>query len=120
MKSAFYLTILIGLLVFASCLSGNHKPVGESKIKTEVKRVGMVIKIDSSRIKEYRSLHADSNPGVRDLLSKYHMKNFSIFLTRLDDGSYYEFGYYEYTGNNYEADMAALDAEPRNKSWLKI
>jgi L-rhamnose mutarotase len=79
-----------------------------------------VIKIDSSRIKEYRSLHADSNPGVRDLLSKYHIKNFSIFMTKLDDGYYYEFGYYEYTGDNYEADMAALDAEPRNKSWLEM
>jgi len=85
-----------------------------------MKRVGMVIKIDSARMKEYIALHADSNPGVRDLLEKYHLRNFSIFLTQLDDGNYYEFGYYEYTGTNYEADMAALDAEPRNKDWLKI
>lgn len=79
----------------------------------------MVIKIDSSRLKEYFSLHADSNPGVRDLLSKYNIKNFSIFITQLEDGNYYEFGYYEYVGSDYEKDMAALDAEPRNKVWLK-
>ena len=79
----------------------------------------MVIKLDSARMKEYVALHADSTPGVRDLLEKYHLRNFSIFLTQLEDGNYYEFGYYEYTGSNYEADMAALDAEPRNKEWLK-
>jgi len=92
----------------------------ENLSHSDVKRIGMVIRIDSSKIKDYRELHADSNPGVRDLLQKYNLRNFSIFLTRLDDGNYYEFGYYEYTGHNYESDMAALDAEPRNKEWLKI
>jgi L-rhamnose mutarotase len=88
--------------------------------QSDVKRIGMVIRIDSSKIKDYLTLHADSNPGVRDLLKKHNLRNFSIFLTRLDDGNYYEFGYYEYTGHNYESDMAALDAEPRNKEWLKL
>jgi L-rhamnose mutarotase len=86
----------------------------------EVKRIGMVIKIRPEKIDEYKALHAGTNPGVRDLLEKYHMRNFSIFLTRLDDGNYYEFGYYEYWGNDFEKDKALLDAEPRNKEWLKI
>ena len=80
----------------------------------------MVIKLDSSRMKEYLTLHTDSNAGVRDLLEKYNLRNFSIFVTTLDDGNYYEFGYYEYTGKNFEADMTALDNEPRNKEWLRI
>lgn len=84
-----------------------------------VKRVGMVIGIRQEKIQEYKGLHADSNPGVRDLLSKYNMHNFSIFLHEID-GKFYEFGYYEYTGDNYEEDMAKLDAEPRNKQWLKL
>jgi L-rhamnose mutarotase len=82
-------------------------------------RVGMVIKMKPDRIKDYLAVHADSNPSVRDLLLKYNMRNFSIFMTQMDDGNYYEFGYYEYVGNNYEADMAALAAEPRNIEWLK-
>jgi L-rhamnose mutarotase len=90
----------------------------------QVKRVGMVIGIRPEKIQEYKELHADSNPGVRDLLNKYNMHNFSIFLHEID-GKFYEFGYYEYTGNNYEEDMAKLAAEklaaePRNKRWLKI
>ena len=117
--------ILLGACIcfFSSCTPGNQNretnDVSE-KINREYKRVGMVIKIDSTRIKEYLALHADSAPGVRDLLVKYNLRNFSIFLTQLEDGNYYEFGYYEYTGSNYEADMAALDAEPRNKEWLKV
>jgi len=110
--------IFLTVIIF-SCQEKNGEK-NESKSNPEVKRVGMVIKIDSTRITEYLALHADSNPGVRDLLVKYHLRNFSIFMTQLDDGNYYEFGYYEYTGNNFETDMASLDAEPRNKDWLKI
>jgi L-rhamnose mutarotase len=85
----------------------------------EVKRVGMVVQLNDEHMDAYKKLHADSNPGVRDLLTKYNMANFSIFLHEID-GKWYEFGYYEYVGDDFEADMAALDAEPRNKEWLKI
>jgi L-rhamnose mutarotase len=123
LKSLFRILIVVGIYAFTSCDSGNQQNINgttENKTSPDVRRIGMVIKIDSSRLQEYLTLHADSNPGVRDLLVKYKMKNFSIFITKLEDGNYYEFGYYEYTGNNYEADMSALDAEPRNKEWLKV
>jgi L-rhamnose mutarotase len=84
-----------------------------------VKRVGMVIEVKAEKIDEYKALHADSNPGVRDLLLKYHIRNFSIFLREIG-GRWYEFGYYEYTGDDYEGDMARLAAEPRNKEWFEI
>ncbi len=87
--------------------------------EAKVKRVGMVIGIKPEKIAEYKELHADSNHGVRDLLTKYHMRNFSIYLQEID-GKYYEFGYYEYTGSDFEGDMAKLDAEPRNKEWLSL
>src|SRR5205823_12806566 len=72
------------------------------------------------KIAEYKALHADSNAGVRDLLTKYHVRNFSIYLHHLDDGKYYLFGSYEYNGTDYEADMARLSAETRNKEWLAL
>ena len=83
------------------------------------KRVGMVIQLRPEKMEEYKRLHADANPGVRDLLQKYHLRNFSIFLQQID-GKWYEFGYYEYTGKDFAADMARLDAEPRNLEWLKV
>ena len=82
-----------------------------------MKRIGMVIGIKPDRIAAYEALHAASNPGVRDLLNKYHMRNFSIYLHVLD-GKFYLFGYYEYTGEDYEADMQRLNDEPRNIAWL--
>lgn len=88
--------------------------------RTEIKRIGMVIQIKQDKIAEYKQLHADANPGVRDLLRKANITNFSIFLRQLDDGQYYLFGYYEYAGDNYELDMAKLAAEPRNKDWLAV
>ena len=57
--------------------------------KTEnapVQRIGMVIGIKADQISAYEALHAASNPGVRDLLDKYHMHNFSIYMRQLDDG----------------------------------
>ncbi len=92
---------------------------GCQRIGKDFKRVGMVIGIREDMIPKYKQLHADDNPGVRDLLTKYNMHNFSIFLHKID-GKWYEFGYYEYTGDDEEADMAALAAEPRNIEWLKV
>jgi L-rhamnose mutarotase len=85
---------------------------------THVQRIGMVIGIKPDQISAYEALHAASNPGVRDLLNKYNMHNFSIYIHKLDDGRYYLFGYYEYTGTDYKADMEKLAAEPRNQKWL--
>jgi L-rhamnose mutarotase len=88
--------------------------------RPETKRVGMVIGVKPDKIAAYKALHAASNSGVRDLLSKYHMKNFSIYLRQLDDGNYYLFGYYEYDGKDYSGDMAKLAAEKRNAEWLAV
>lgn len=85
----------------------------------KVKRVGMVVKLKTEFVDEYRALHEAGNPGVRDLLSKYHMRNFNIFLQKIEE-AWYEFGYYEYHGDDFEADMKTLSDEPRNKAWLEI
>ncbi len=84
-----------------------------------VKRVGLVIKLRSEYVQQYLSLHTDSSPGVRDLLTKYHLTNFSIFLHMIG-GEYFEFGYYEYTGISFESDMEALAGERRNIEWLQV
>jgi L-rhamnose mutarotase len=92
---------------------------GRAAEKETVKRVGMVVGLKPEAIEEYKRLHADDEPGVRDLLSRYNMRNFSIFLQEID-GKWYEFGYYEYTGDDFEGDMARLAKEPRNIEWLKV
>jgi L-rhamnose mutarotase len=81
-------------------------------------RTGMLIGIKPDRISAYEALHAASNPGVRDLLDKYHMHNFSIYIQKIDNSHYYLFAYYEYTGSDPKADAEAMAKEPRNIKWL--
>ena len=119
MKNLFKLVIVVLMLAFLS-IATQYGCTSKNTPEREVKRVGMVIKIRQNKIEEYKKLHAPDNPGVRDLLSKYNMYNFSIFLQKLDDGNYYEFGYYEYNGEDFKADMAKLAKEPRNIEWLKV
>jgi len=92
----------------------NAKP-GE---KLQINRIGRVIGIKPDQIEAYKRLHA--GPGVRDLLRQAHIHNFSIFLRQLEDGRFYEFAFYEYTGDDYEADQAWLAAQPANKEWLAL
>ncbi len=114
-RSALLFLTVLTLQIAVSCGEGDK----ELFIKDPI-RVGMVIKIKPEFIDEYKKLHADDNPGVRDLLVQANMRNFSIFLHQLDDGNWYEFGYYEYTGDDFEADMEKLSKHPRNIEWLEI
>lgn len=97
----------------------NIPPTKSSTDRQPAKRVGMVIEIRPECIDDYRELHADRNSGVRNLLTKYHLHNFSIFLHEVG-GRWLEFGYYEYTGDDFVVDMAKLDAEPQNQEWLAL
>ncbi len=103
--------IVVGVVAFC-CGFAAHQT-------KEPKRIGMVVGLKPEKIEEYTKLHTGDNCVVRDLLSKYHMHNFSIFLHQID-GKWYEFGYYEYTGDDYAGDMAKMAAEPRNQAWLKV
>ena len=113
MKKIILATLTIAAAMGAAALYGKNE-------SSHVQRVGMVIGIKPDQISAYEALHAASNAGVRDLLTKYHMHNFSIFIRQLDDGEYYLFGYYDYTGSDYAGDMAKLSAEPRNQKWLSV
>ncbi|MGC2164330.1 MAG: L-rhamnose mutarotase [Silvibacterium sp.] len=88
--------------------------------RTPVQRIGMVIGIKPRHGSAYEALHAVSSPGVRDLLTKYHIHNFSIFIQKLEGDHYYLFGYYEYTGSDYKGDMERFADEPRNQQWLSL
>lgn len=84
----------------------------------DIKRFGKIIVLKDDCKEKYLALHADGNAGVRDLLQKYNLHNFNIFMHTLPDGKTYEFMYYEYRGTDFDGDMALLNAEPRNIQWL--
>jgi L-rhamnose mutarotase len=113
MKKVISVGLTIAAIVCAVAVSAGSE-------SSHLQRIGMVIGIKPDEISAYKALHDASNAGVRDLLEKYHMHNFSIYMRQFDDGKYYLFGYYEYTGKDYNADMKKLGAEPRNQKWLSV
>jgi L-rhamnose mutarotase len=112
MKRAVQLGVLLlvaGIVAFGSGFATSRKaPL----------RIGKVIGIKPERIAEYKRLHTGDNCVVRDLLDKYHLHNFSIYLREID-GKWYEFAYCEYDGDDLKRDMVKLSAEPRNQRWME-
>ena len=77
-----------------------------------VQRFASVIRLRPEKEAEYRALHADVWPGVLAALTRAHVRNYSIFLR---DGVL--FGYLEYVGDDYEADMARVAEDPETRRW---
>jgi|SRR6185437_8637929 len=80
-----------------------------------MKRYGMVIQIKPNKIEEYKHLHQHVWSDLLAILSKYHIKNYSIFLK-----NNWLFGYLEYHGNNYTDDMKKIANEEVTKRWWQL
>jgi L-rhamnose mutarotase len=83
-------------------------------------RYGSVIKLKREKLDEYRRLHADAWPAVLKTIRECNIRNYSIFLRQLDDGEHYLFSYYEYAGDDYQADLARMAADPTTQEWWAV
>jgi L-rhamnose mutarotase len=78
------------------------------------KRSGSLIKVRPEFEERYIILHRNTFPGVLSSIRRCNIRNYSIFLR---NGIL--FSYYEYVGNNYEADMKAI-GDQVTKDWWKL
>ena len=80
-----------------------------------MQRKAMVIGIKPECIEEYKKYHSDPWPEVLECISEGNVKNFSIFIhdTIL-------FGYFEYHGDNLEADMKKWGENKKMQEWWDI
>lgn len=78
-------------------------------------RMGQLGQLKQDKIEEYKRLHAAVWPDILKLISDCNLRNYSIFL--LGDKV---FAYFEYIGEDYDADMAKMEADPLNKEWWKL
>mgnify|MGYP000010566494 CR=1 FL=1 len=85
-----------------------------------MKRYGSVVEVRAEKLEEYKRLHADVWPAVLAMIKACNIQNYSIFLRRLPDGKHYLFSYFEYTGTDFDADMAKMAADPKTKEWWKL
>ncbi len=79
-----------------------------------MKRMGMVIRIKPEKIVEYKRLHADTWPEVLGTISKANIRNYTIFLREPEN---LLFGYWEYHGDDFEADAAKIAADSKTQEW---
>jgi L-rhamnose mutarotase len=109
------LTSILFLLFFIT-YNKSEANSGEVKMENEkvTKRVGSLIRVKPEYEERYIILHRHTFPGVLDRIKKSNIRNYSIFLL---DGML--FSYYEYVGNDYDADMKAI-ADSTTKDWWKL
>lgn len=86
----------------------------EEQLKKQVKRYASVIKVKPEKLDYYKELHANPWPEVNAMLKECNIQNYSIYYR---DGLL--FSYLEYTGNNFEADMKKMAADPMTQKWWK-
>lgn len=82
-----------------------------------MQRMGHVIGLRPEHVEEYRRLHADVWPEVLARLAASNISNYSIFLRQPEN---LMFSYWEYIGSEFEADNAAIAADPVTRRWWAI
>jgi L-rhamnose mutarotase len=83
----------------------------------KMQRYGSVIGLKAEKIEEYKKLHADVWPDVLKMIKQCNIRNYSIYLGELEKDKYYLFSYFEYTGDDFKADMAKMAADPTTQKW---
>ena len=80
-----------------------------------VRRFGQLINVRPESIAEYERLHAAPWPTVLDQIRRSNIRNYSIFRegTQL-------FAYFEYVGDDFATDMAAMAADPETRRWWAL
>jgi L-rhamnose mutarotase len=127
-------TLLIGLLIGFVCgqstrekdaaaeaaqpaAAASEKKVANAEKKPQ--RYGAVIGVKRETLQRYIDLHKATWPTVLKRINSSNIRNYSICLGELDDGNLYLFAYYEYTGNDHQADMQKMAADPETQRWWK-
>ena len=133
------LTLLIGLLIGFGCGQSAKEGAGSAKaakdpaaaekidvtVETEkagpgeVKRFGSVIGVKRETFDKYIELHKDVWAGVKKMIAGSNIRNYSIYLGELDDGNLYLFSYFEYVGDDFDADMQKMKDDPTTQKWWK-
>lgn len=77
-----------------------------------VRRFGMAARLVPEKRAEYLRLHSNVWPQVEATITECGIRNFTIFV--LGDAL---FGYYEYIGEDYDADQRRMADDPKTQEW---
>ena len=80
-----------------------------------MKRYGQTLKLRPEHRDDYVRHHAEVWPAVLEQIRRSNIRNYSIYLR---DGIL--FAYFEYVGDDFEADMAAMAADETTQRWWTL
>lgn len=80
-----------------------------------MKRFGQIIGVKPEVFAEYVKYHAAVWPGVLKMITDCNIRNYSIY--HKDN---LLFAYFEYVGDDFDADMAKMGADPETQRWWDI
>ncbi len=89
------------------------KPMGN-----RVRRYGWITGLKPEKVAYYQQLHANPWPGVLRQIAASNIRNYSIYLREID-GRFFLFSYFEYIGDDFDADMARMEADPETQRWWR-
>lgn len=75
---------------------------------------GSITRVAPEKLEYYKELHANPWPEVNKMIKECNISNYSIFYFK---GML--FSYFEYTGDNYEADMQKMANDEMTQKWWK-
>jgi L-rhamnose mutarotase len=82
-----------------------------------MQRMGMCLRLKPDKVAEYRCLHAAVWPAVLAMIEACGIRNYSIFLKEPEN---ILFGYWEYHGADFAADMGKMAADPATRRWWEV
>jgi L-rhamnose mutarotase len=103
-----HLILLLCATLLAGCASQQTSP----------KRYAWITGLKPEKAAYYKELHAHPWPAINQRLKECNIQNYSIHLKEIDS-KLYLFSYLEYTGNDWEADMKKMAADPETQRWWK-
>ncbi|WP_018629032.1 L-rhamnose mutarotase [Niabella aurantiaca] len=116
MKQGLFL--YFSAMVFFLFFSCSQKQPPAKTTPPKVQRFGMVTGIKPEKIPYYKQLHAAVWPAVRNKIKECHIQHYSIYLKEVD-GKPYLFSYFEYTGDDFDADMQKMAADSATRRWWR-
>jgi len=105
---------IIAILFIGFLFTGCNEDIKSKQIQ----RFGSITGLKAEKTAYYKELHANAWPAVLKKIKECNIENYSIYLQKIND-SYYLFSYFEYTGDNFDADMRKMAADPETQRWWK-
>ena len=115
MKKQFLIAVVFITTFFSACQ--NNAP--SIHLTKHVLRYGMVTGLKPEKIAEYKKLHVSAWPGVLKKITECHIQNYSIYLQQIG-GKPYLFSYFEYNGDDFNADMKKMAGDSTTQAWWKV